>query len=116
LIEDLSELGIDFYAAPSEKQIDSGRGGGDGSLRMINDKLTYDVRRPIDHTNQPHLYCVETCPNTIYALEEWTGKDGQHGACKDPIDCLRMFTLSGSEHIDPALLQPITPWMGQFKQ
>jgi hypothetical protein len=116
LIEDLSGLGMDFYAAPSEKAIDSGRGGGDGSLRMINDKLFFDVKRPIDHTNQPHLYCVETCPNTIYALQEWTGKDGQHGATKDPIDCLRMFVLSGSEFVDQALLQPRTPWMDQFKR
>jgi hypothetical protein len=116
LIEDLLGLGITFYAAPSEKAIDSGRGGGDGSLRMINDKLFYETKREIDHTNQPHLYCVETCPNTIYSLKEWTGKDGQHGACKDPIDCLRMFVLSGSEHVDPGLLQPITPWLQQFKR
>jgi hypothetical protein len=116
LIEDLSQLGIDFYAAPSEKAINSGRGGGDGSLRMINDKLFYDEKRPIDHTNQPHLYCVETCPNTIYALKEWTGNDGQHGATKDPIDCLRMFVLSGSEFVDEALLQPRTPWLQQFRR
>jgi hypothetical protein len=116
LIEDLSELGMDFYAAPSEKAIDSGRGGGDGSLRMINDRIFYDVKRPIDHTNQPRLYCVETVPNTIYAIREWTGKDGQHGCTKDPIDCLRMFVLSGSEHVDQALLQPRMPWMEQFKR
>lgn len=114
LIEDMSGHGIDFLAAPSEKSIDSGRGGGDGSLRMINDKLFYDTKRPIDHTNEPHLYVVETCPNTIYALKEWTGKDGQHGACKDPIDVLRMLVLSGSEYVDEALLQPRTPWMNQF--
>ncbi len=114
LIEDMSELGIDFLAAPSEKAIDSGRGGGDGSLRMINDKLYYEAKRKIDQTNQPHLYVVETCPNTVYALKEWTGKDGQHGACKDPIDTLRMFVLSGSEFVDEAMLQPITPWAKQF--
>jgi hypothetical protein len=116
LIEDLSEMGMDFYAAPSEKAIDSGRGGGDGSLRMINDRIFYDVKRPIDHTNQPRLYCVETVPNTIYAIKEWTGKDGQHGCTKDPVDCLRMFVLSGSEHVDQALLQPRMPWMEQFKR
>jgi hypothetical protein len=116
LIEDLSAKNIDFLAAPSEKSIDSGRGGGDGSLRMINDKLFYDRERPVDHTNQPHLYLVETCPNTIYALKEWTGRDGQHGATKDPIDCLRMFVLSGCEHVDEAMLQPKTPWMAQFQR
>ncbi len=116
MIEDLSELGMNFLAAPSEKAIDSGHGGGDGSLRMINDKLFYDTQRPIDQTNQPKLYVVETCPNVIYALKEWTGKDGQKGACKDPVDTLRMFVLSGSEHVDEELLQPKTPWMSQFKK
>lgn len=106
LIEDLHGLGIEFLAAASEKSINSGRGGGDGSLRMINDKLFYDPKRAIDATNEPHLFVVETCPNTIYALKEWTGRDGQHGACKDPIDCLRMFTLSGVEYVDPVAMKP----------
>jgi hypothetical protein len=43
LIEDLSRLAWIFGGA-FEKAIDSGRGGGDGSLRMINDKLFYDVQ------------------------------------------------------------------------
>lgn len=113
-IEELSGLGIDFLAAPSEKYIDGGRGGGDGSIRMINGKLFYDVTRPVDLTNSPKLFVVETCPNTVYSLREWTGKDGGHGACKDPIDNLRMFVLSGSEYVDEALLQPRTPWLSQF--
>jgi hypothetical protein len=115
LIDDLIGLGMDFLAAPSEKAIDSGRGGGDGSLRMINDALFYDAARPIDHTNQPSLYVVETCPNVIYALKEWTGLDGQHGACKDPIDVLRMLVLSGVGFVDRALLKVRQPWMGQFQ-
>jgi hypothetical protein len=114
LIDDLMGLGMDFLAAPSEKAIDSGRGGGDGSLRMINDALFYDAARPIDHTNQPSLYVVETCPNVIYALKEWTGLDGQHGACKDPIDVLRMLVLSGVGFVDRTLLQVRQPWMSQF--
>lgn len=116
LIEDLEALGLQLLAAPSEKVIDSGRGGGDGSLRMINDRLFYDNQRAIDQTNQPKLYVVETCPNVIFSLKEWTGQDGQKGKSKDPIDCLRMFVLSGSEHVDEGLLQPRTPWLSQFKR
>jgi hypothetical protein len=115
-IEDLSALGLEFLAAPSEKFIDQGHGGGDGSLRMINNKLFYDADKPIDHTNQPHLYCVETCPNIIFSLKEWTGKDGQAGASKDPVDTLRMFVLSGVEYVDESLLQPKLPWMAQFSR
>jgi hypothetical protein len=114
LIEDLEQKGMIFLAAPSEKYIDGGRGGGDGSLRMINDRLYYNTEKEIDHTNQPKLYVVETCPNVIMALKDWTGQDGQHGALKDPIDVLRMFVLSKSEYVDPALLQPRTPWLDSF--
>jgi hypothetical protein len=114
MIEELSALGMDFLAAPSEKYIDGGRGGGDGSLRMINGRLFYDQTRPIDLTNTPKLFVLETCPNTIYSLKEWTGHDGTHGACKDPVDCLRMLVLSGSEYVDEAMLTPKLPWMAQF--
>ena len=116
LIEDLSELGMEFLAAPSEKYIDGGRGGGDGSLRMINDRLFYDVTRTLDLTNTPRLFCVETTPNTVWALKEWTGKDGVHGASKDPIDCLRMFVLSACEYVSESMLTPRLPWMEQFKR
>jgi len=113
-IEDLEAKGMVFLAAPSEKYIDGGRAGGDGSLRMINDKLYYNTEKEIDLTNTPKLFVVETCPNTIMAIKDWTGNDGQHGSLKDPIDCLRMFVLSKSEYVDESLLQPITPWMKQF--
>lgn len=107
MIEELADLGMFFLAAPSEQRIDSGRGGGDGSLRMINDRLYYNTDDTISAMNEPHLYIVETCPNVIFALKEWTGRDGQHGASKDPIDTLRMFTLSGSEYIDEKLMRPV---------
>jgi hypothetical protein len=113
-IEELSELGMEFFAAPSEKYIDGGREGGTGSIRMINDRLFYDPQRPVDLTNTPKLFVVETCPNTIWALKEWTGRDGGEGACKDPIDCLRMYVLSGVGFVDESMLTPRKPWSAQF--
>jgi hypothetical protein len=41
------------------------------------------------------LFVSETCKNLIFALKTWTGEDGQSGATKDPIDCLRMLFLKG---------------------
>ena len=35
------------------------------------------------------------CTNTIFAYENYTGKDGQKGAVKDWIDCDRYAALSG---------------------
>lgn len=46
------------------------------------------------------LLIVEECVNTIFAMEHWTGKDGNKGACKDPIDCLRYCVLSGIDEYE----------------
>lgn len=41
------------------------------------------------------LYISSACKNTIFALQHMTGADGQKGACKEPIDCLRYGFESG---------------------
>lgn len=41
------------------------------------------------------LYVAESCRNTRFALQNMTGMDGQKGACKEPIDCLRYALESG---------------------
>jgi hypothetical protein len=112
LIDEMSELGMDFLAAPSEVSVELSRRGGGEALRLINSALDYNKEQPIDFSNQPHLYVLETCPNTIYALKNWTGQDRQHGACKDPIDCLRMMVLCGSGYCDEEMLRPVRPFSG----
>jgi len=68
---------------------------------MINSALFYDIDTPVGkwskklgRLNEPQLLVVETCPNMIDALENWTGEDGQKGARKDPIDVIRGMFLS----------------------
>ena len=73
-------------------------------VSFINDWLYYNEDKPIDHQNAPRLYISERCANTIYALKEWTGADGQKGACKDPIDCLRYLVCSGIENVEGGIL------------
>lgn len=41
------------------------------------------------------LFISAACKNTIFALQYITGADGQKGACKEPIDCLRYGLESG---------------------
>jgi hypothetical protein len=113
LIEELHAIGLPFLAAPSEKTIFSG--AADGSMRLINDALYYDTEQPLSVLNEPKLFVLETCPNTIHALKSWTGKDGLRGACKDPIDCIRMLVLSRSEYVGEEMLTPKTPWLRQFQ-
>jgi hypothetical protein len=97
-IEQLSELGMEFLAA-SGKEIAEGTG-------LINDKLDYDAEVKLGQfsptlarLNEPKLFISRNCANTIYSLREWTGKDKQHGACKDPVDVMRYATLAGLDYI-----------------
>lgn len=96
LLEELDEAGMPFRSCPTEN-ISEG-------VALINDWLYYNDEKPIDHTNAPRLYISERCTNTIFALKEWTGKDGQKGACKDPIDCLRFLVSSGVENVEGGAL------------
>lgn len=96
-IEQLQDIGLEFLASPSEQNmltID------DGSIAMINQRLEYDpdvdlgkYSARLARLNQPKLFVSTECPNVRFALKEWTGKDGQHGACKDPADTLRYAAL-----------------------
>jgi hypothetical protein len=95
----MGEVGMDFLGMTAESRI---LGVKDGSIDMINSALYYDVETPIGQfsatlgkLNEPQLQILETCPNTIDALGRWTGKDGQKGACKDPIDDVRGMFLTG---------------------
>lgn len=58
-------------------------------VAMINDGFAYDMNQELSPLNKPKLYISDQCENLIYCLKEWTGQDGDKGATKDPIDCLR---------------------------
>ena len=86
LLEVFAEAGMDFVPA-------SGRNIDEGS-RIIDSLLWYDPSKPLDPLgNCPRLLIEEGCANTIFALQNWTGADGQHGACKDFVDLLRYLVL-----------------------
>jgi hypothetical protein len=92
LLEELEDAGMTFLSCPGEN-IEEGVG-------LINNSLFYDEEAPINHDNAPRLFISEACTNTIWALKEWTGSDGQKGASKDPIDCLRYFLTSGVGNVE----------------
>jgi phage terminase large subunit-like protein len=98
LIEKMSEIGMDFLAA-SGKMISEG-------VDLIADKLDYDrdvkigeFSARLARLNEPRLYVSRNCPNMIFAFKNWTGKDKNHGACKDGIDCARYAVLAGIDYI-----------------
>lgn len=62
-------------------------------IAIINDLFYYNHSEPLSPINQPRLYVSENCKNLIFSLREWTNMDGDKGACKDPIDCLRYLVV-----------------------
>ncbi|NBW13264.1 MAG: hypothetical protein EBR82_35165 [Caulobacteraceae bacterium] len=98
LIETMADLGMDFEATPGEHQQEG--------IEAVQDLLYYDEDRPIGLDNRPTLLVHERCENTIWALSNWTGADGKHGACKDFIDLARYMALSPPEYFTEAELRP----------
>ncbi len=68
-------------------------------VQCINDLLHYDAERPVDYFNKPKLMISRECPNLIFALQTWTGKDGQKGATKDPVETLYRFATDDCPYL-----------------
>jgi len=86
--------GLDFDLA-------GGPGLEDDGLELVKQALWVDREKPLDPIrNWPRLFVSERCANLIWAMQNFTGRDGTKGACKDPIDCLRDMFCSGLEYVD----------------
>jgi hypothetical protein len=93
-------MGMEFKSADG-RSIDEG-------VDLINNALAYDPDRPVGTGNEPRLFISNACSNLIYSLKEWTGADGNKGACKDPLDCLR-YALTASpplQYLEGDILRP----------
>lgn len=76
----------------------------DEGLQLINDYLDYDETSPLTSMNCPRYYISEECEQTIYAMQEYTGRDGLKGALKDVVDCDRYLFKAGVLSLDGDLL------------
>jgi hypothetical protein len=90
--------GMFFRQAPGMKEVEG--------EETIKDALWFNMDRPLDAVmNAPQLYVSEACGNLIWALANYTGRDGAKGACKDPIDCLRYLLMSGPMYVGAQALR-----------
>lgn len=104
---------------PLRRRILDSRAGSQSKIGMSEDRTLYDLCCELDDGFEPasgkrissgeelinallnpthggqRLFVSERCKNTIFALSYYTGADGQRGACKEPIDCLRYGLESG---------------------
>jgi hypothetical protein len=87
------EPGVD-YQAGCDCGVEEG-------IQWVNNWINdgWDANAPVTPLNMPKWYISSNCPNTIWALRTFTGADGQKGACKDPIDCLKGMSKTGIEHV-----------------
>ena len=107
LSEQLGRIGLD-YRDEECPNIDEGIG-------FINDELAYDDGKPVDDTNFPTLYVVETCKNFIFALSNFTDCDHEgrrlgdlnKAACKEPIDILRWHLTMGCRYVSAKAMKPM---------
>jgi hypothetical protein len=94
LLDEFEQIGLTFLPTCTEGKARITEG-----VQILNEWLDYDDTKPVDYFNRPKLFVSEECVNLIFALQNWTGQDGQSGACKDPIDCLRYLVLKGVEYL-----------------
>jgi len=74
----------------------------------INDLLSFNAEEKVcPFINEPKLYVSSECQSVIWALQNYTGHDGEKAACKDPIDCLRYMATDDCDYIDPAGMKSI---------
>lgn len=77
---------IYWFPAPGVQEQDG--------ISAINDLLLYNNEQEIvAGLNEPRLFISERCLNLIWAINHYTGRGGQKGACKDWIDLLRYMAL-----------------------
>lgn len=75
-------------------------------VSAINDLLAWDADKPLEPlVNEPRLYVSRNCRNTIWALQNWTGRDGQKGACKDPVDCVGLMAAGALKFVGDEALE-----------
>jgi hypothetical protein len=76
--------GLDFEQALKVRDEDP--------VALIDSAVRINPDAPLDPLmNWPRLLVSTACGNLIWALQNFTGRDGQKGACKDPVDCLKYF-------------------------
>lgn len=93
LLDLLNECGMCFQPAPGGKIATS-------ELKLDN-ALAFALDANGAVLSKPELTFGPRVQNHIWAMKNYTGADGQRGACKEPIDCMRYLFTSGLAEARP---------------
>lgn len=99
---ELLAVGLATTVAPGLKE--------DHGLQLIQDRLDYDVNKPLDRGNTPTLFISDRCENTIECMQEYTGEEGLKEAWKDFIDAIRYMLEAGIQYVPASTNQNIKQW------
>lgn len=66
----------------------------DDPIALMDSAMKINPNQPVGPDNFPRLVVSSECKQVIWALQNFTGKDGRRGACKDPIDCVKYYFTS----------------------
>ena len=72
----------------------------DDGLQLIQDRLDYNIEKPLDHHNTPTLFVSDACENFIECMQEYTASEGMSEAWKDFIDLIRYMLLAKIDYLD----------------
>ncbi len=67
-------------------------------LNLLREMIAPQRDREGRIVRPPRLFVSRRCRQVIWALANYTGKAGEKGACKDPIDCLRYLVNADLAH------------------
>ena len=79
-------------------------------IDKIIDALDWAPGRP------PRLFVAASCRNLIWCLLNWKNLDGEKGATKDPIDCLRYLYASGCADCAAVSTPAPSRWAGSLNR
>jgi hypothetical protein len=72
----------------------------DEGITLVNELLGCESREAVPVLSQPHLFICEECRNTIWMLENYTGRSRGTGACKDFADLVKYICVADLEHVE----------------
>lgn len=103
IIDEFAEVQIDSgnkVTGPGMELIPASGVSIDEGIGLVNDLLDWnDEERLVALMNQPHLFVCEDCQQVRWMFENYTGKAGEAGACKDPADLARYAALAKLEDL-----------------
>lgn len=91
IIDEFTEVDI-WFDSWSGKSISEGN-------KLINDALSWDTSKPMGPRNSPKLFVHKRCKAILFALQNFSGVDGKHGACKDPRDVVAAAILAKLQYL-----------------